>query len=119
MVLPEGELPCDINEGAPMKTRIQDPLLTPSSDDAIVWIDPDQAIVVCHLSGGQETVEVLQRAATESSVQFQARTVDQVVDEPRVLVSGSAGDRTAFERTYVAITHRPDRLADVEPTVLA
>jgi hypothetical protein len=101
-----------------MKTQIKAPVTTPPIDNAIVWIEPDQAIVVCHLTGNEEAVEVLRRAPTESPVQFRVRTVDQVADEPRVLVSGSAGDRTAFERTYVAITHRPDRLADVVPTVL-
>lgn len=101
-----------------MKTRIKAPLLTLSIDDAIVWIDRDQAVVACHLADGKEAVEVLQRAPTESPVQFRTRTVDHVADEPRVLVSGLAGDRTAFERTYVAITHRPDRLADLEPIVL-
>jgi len=101
-----------------MTTQIKAPS-SPPTEDAIVWIDPDQAIVFCHLSDGKQTVDVLQRVPSESPVQFRARTVDQVADEPRVLVSGSAGDRTAFERTYVAITHRPDRLADVEPTVLS
>ena len=101
-----------------MKTMTHGQPTATSFDDAIVWLDRDHAVVVSHLAGGRKTVEILLRDTTESAVQFQARTVDQVANEPRILVSGSAAARTAFERTYVAITHRPDRLADVEPTVL-
>jgi hypothetical protein len=38
------------------------------------------------------------------------------VDEERVVVSGPADVRTQFDRAYVAVTHRPDRLVDVEPS---
>jgi hypothetical protein len=42
--------------------------------------------------------------------------VHEVVDEDRLIVSGPTNARTDFERAYVAMTHRPDRLVDVEPT---
>ena len=60
----------------------------------------------------------LERDVDESRDRFEARTVDQVVDEDRVIVSGPAFARTSFERLYVAATHRPDRLVDIEPTIL-
>jgi hypothetical protein len=87
-------------------------------DDAIVWLEGDRAVVVTHVNDDQRTVDVLTRAPGETEAQFQARTVDQVANEPRVVVAGPVGARMAFERTYVAITHRPERLADVEPTIL-
>lgn len=83
--------------------------------EAVVWIDHDQAVIVEHGPGGRESVERLDRAPAESEAAFEARTVDQVVDEDRVVVSGPAYARTDFERAYVAVTHRPDRLVDVEP----
>lgn len=83
--------------------------------EAVVWIDHDQAVIVEHGPDGRESVERLDRAPAESEAAFEARTVDQVVDEDRVVVSGPAYARTDFERAYVAVTHRPDRLVDVEP----
>jgi hypothetical protein len=33
-----------------------------------------------------------------------------------VVVADPARARTGFERAYVAMTHRPDRFVDIEPT---
>jgi hypothetical protein len=83
--------------------------------EAVVWIDHDQAVIVGQGADALESVELLDRAPDESEAAFEARTVDEVVDEDRVVVSGPAYARTDFERAYVAVTHRPDRLIDVEP----
>jgi hypothetical protein len=87
--------------------------------EAVVWIDHDQAVIVEQGAGGAEGVELLGREPTESEAAFEARTVDEVVDQDRLVVSGPAFARTEFERAYVALTHRPDRLVDVEPTTPA
>ena len=84
--------------------------------EAVVWIDHEQALVVAGARDGSERVEILDRALLETESAFEARTADAVLDADRVLVSGPADIRTDFERTYVAITHRPDRLVDLEPT---
>ena len=81
----------------------------------VVWIDHDQAFIVGQGTNGRETVELVDRAPGESEADFEARTVGEVVDEEQVVVSGPAYARTDFERAYVAVTHRPDRLVDVEP----
>jgi hypothetical protein len=81
----------------------------------VVWIDHDQAFLVGQGPDGRENVELVNRAANESEADFEARTVGEVVDDERVVVSGPAYARTDFERAYVAVTHRPDRLVDVEP----
>ena len=81
----------------------------------VVWIDHDQAFIVGQGPDGRETVELVDRAPGESEADFEARTVGEVVDEEQVVVSGPAYARTDFERAYVAVTHRPDRLVDVEP----
>jgi hypothetical protein len=71
-------------------------------------------VIVEQTPDGQESVELLDRASTESPAAFEARAVHEVVDDDQVVVSGPAAARTEFERTYVAVTHRPDRLVDVE-----
>lgn len=86
--------------------------------ESAVWIDDDRAIVV---QGGPEDLpifEILTRGSGEEISRFEARTVDQVIAAPRVVVSGPPGRRVEFERTYVALTHRPDRLVDDDGTTL-
>jgi hypothetical protein len=81
----------------------------------VVWIDHDQAFIVGQGPDGRETVELVDRAPGESEADFESRTVGEVVDDEQVVVSGPAYARTDFERAYVAVTHRPDRLIDIEP----
>ena len=85
------------------------------SHKVVVWIDHDQAFIVGQGPDGREKVELVDRAPGESEADFEARTVGEVVDDEQVVVSGPAYARTGFERAYVAVTHRPDRLVDVEP----
>ena len=90
---------------------------TQQSDEATVWIDHTRAVIVNSERDGTETVELLEREPGESSTGFEARAVDKVIDDGRVVVSGPAFARTSFERAYVAVTHRPDRLLEVAPQV--
>jgi hypothetical protein len=83
---------------------------------ALIWIDQEHAVIV----DGETDASVLclERELGESVNQFEARAVDRVIDDERVVVSGPAPARTSFERAYVAVTHRPDRLVEIEPTIL-
>lgn len=101
-----------------MTTRTKPPQVTTLTNVALVWIDRDHAVIVSGEAQGKNTVECLERELDESRDRFEARTIDQVVDEDRVIVSGPAFARTSFERLYVAATRRPDRLVDIEPTIL-
>ena len=83
--------------------------------EAIVWIDHERAVIVSPKLDVAESVELLERRAGESAASFEARAVDGVIDDERVMVVGPAFVRTSFERAYVAVTHRPDRLFEVEP----
>jgi hypothetical protein len=83
---------------------------------ALVWIDHDQAVIVEQGLSGRNAVELLNRGAAETEAMFDVRAVVAVVDRDRVVVSGPAHARTDFERAYVAMTRRPDRLVDVEPS---
>ena len=44
---------------------------------------------------------------------FFARIVEAAGDQDRLIVVGRGASRLAFEREYVEICHRPDRVADV------
>ena len=110
-------------KGAPMTVRPAEPAATPAEPaatpvetEAVVWIDHDQALVVASEPDGPATAEVLEREPAETELAFEERALEDVLDADRVVVSGPANARTSFERAYVAITHRPDRLLDVEPT---
>ena len=90
---------------------------TPRIGEAMVWIDRDQAIITTADGDGQPIVEQLGRGRSEPEVAFGARAVDQVGDRGTVVVSGPAFARTSFERVYTSMTHRPERLVDVEPGI--
>ena len=82
---------------------------------AVVWIDDRQAIITTTAADGRPLVEQLGRGPQEAEAVFDARTVDAVLDRDPVAVAGPAFARVAFERAFVAVTHRPERLLDIEP----
>lgn len=82
---------------------------------AVIWIDEHQAIITTAADDGRPVVEQLGRGPMEPELVFGARTVDAVLDRDPVAVTGPAFARVAFERAFVAVTHRPERLLDVEP----
>lgn len=83
--------------------------------DAMIWIDHQQAIIATRHPDGTPLVERLGRGAFEPEAAFEARAVDELVDFGVVTIAGPAFARTSFERALVAVTHRPDRIVDVEP----
>jgi hypothetical protein len=103
-------------KGAPMTVRPTEPVPPAAESEAVVWIDHDRALVVASESDGVAIAEVLEREPTETETAFEERALEDVLEADRVLVSGPTGVRISFERAYVAITHRPDRLVDVEST---
>lgn len=92
---------------------------TRTRPDAIVWIDHETAIVTDLDLGGDRppVVECLARGANESGTDFEARAVDEVIDETTVAVAGPVAARLSFERRFVAVTHRPDRIIDLDTAV--
>lgn len=75
-----------------------------------IWIDHQQALVTSYADNAWPEVVRIRREPAESEDQFDARVVDAVMDRPQLEVTGPAFARTRFERAYVAVTHRPDRL---------
>ncbi len=94
------------------QTEIQE--VTPARE-AVVWIDHARAIIVERDHSGH-SVHVVDRLLAEREERFEARAINEVFDRDRVIVCGPAYARTGFERAYVALTHRPDRLVDLQPT---
>jgi hypothetical protein len=88
---------------------------TQPTTEAIVRIDQDQALILARTTEGEDALDVLARDPSETEAVFDGRILDGVIDMDRVLVSGTLDARTAFERAYVGVTHRPDRLIDVGP----
>ncbi len=88
----------------------------PNERRASVWIDHNQAVIIDEGPMTSEpTLNVLVRASLEPEASFQARIVEDVADDARILVAGGSAVRTAFDRTFVAITHHPERLVDSAP----
>ena len=86
-----------------------------SSLGTVLWIDDHRAVIVEQRRGGRDVVEILDRRTNETASGFDIRAIDRVIDQDRLMVAGPVEARTEFERAYVAVTHRPDRLCDVEP----
>lgn len=86
---------------------------------ATVHIDDDEAVIRTVADDGHAILDRLVRRHAESAMAFDVRVVDEVLDDQHVQVDGPDRARLRFERAYVAVTHRPDRLVDgpgAEPT---
>jgi hypothetical protein len=88
---------------------------TRPTTEAVVRIDQDQALILARTTEGEDALQVLARGPSETEAVFDGRILDGVIGMDRVIVSGTLDARTAFERAYVGVTHRPDRLIDIGP----
>ena len=77
---------------------------------ASVWIDANQTVIIRRLGSGPAAVEVLVREPAETEGSFDIRSANEVRDADEVLVSGAMGEQAGFDRAFVALTRRPDRL---------
>lgn len=78
---------------------------------AIVWLDRHHALVARAREGRSVVTEVERDADPE--VQYLLRVVHEAADCDRVVIMGPDAARIDFEREYVALYRRPDRLIDV------
>lgn len=84
---------------------------------AVIWVDGWHAIVARTEHGRRVLTEVDREADPES--QYLLRVARQADDCDRVMILGPDRTRLAFEREYVALYRRPDRLVDVEAAASA
>jgi hypothetical protein len=83
---------------------------------AFTWIDRHHALVARTMpSGAIDVTELDLPGFEQDEAQTLTRVADLIGDRERVIITGPRAVRTALERQYVAIYHRPDRLIDVEP----
>ena len=78
---------------------------------AVVWLDPSHALVARSVAGHAAVTEVSREADAEAV--YMLRIMHRADDCDRLVVMGPDASRVAFEREYVALHHRPDRLIDV------
>jgi len=83
----------------------------------VVYIEPWYAMVA--RSGEPKPVVTSLERARESQPEFLARVAHETTDCDRLVVMGPGNERLAFEREYVTLYQRPDRLVDDEPAAHA
>jgi hypothetical protein len=62
--------------------------------------------------GRDEIVRVGRVSRKAGAAPFHLRILHELGDCAPVLILGPASERTAFERDFVAVSHRPDHLAE-------
>jgi hypothetical protein len=77
----------------------------------VIWLDRSHALIARGPAGQPQIVEVDRSFDAESS--YLLRVIHEAADSDRLVVMGTDAARVAFEREYVALYHRPDRLIDV------
>jgi len=82
--------------------------------DALVWVDKERVILAEPGPAGFRIEEQVLKGDEASELETLAGVARQVEDRDHVFVGGSADGRLAFEREYVSLSHRPDRLVDVD-----
>lgn len=83
----------------------------PGHQAAVVWLDRLHALVARAPEGHAEVTEVARESDPEPS--YLLRIIHEAAGCDRLVVMGPDSSRIAFEREYVAIYRRPDRLIDV------
>ena len=78
---------------------------------AVVWIGHEHASVVTTIAGRRTVTEI--DRDLDSEPEYLGRVARATKDSDRVLIVGDGRDRLAFEREYVSIYRRPDRLLDI------
>jgi hypothetical protein len=101
------EVPMTMRHSIDQRAPVQD-------TGAVVWLDERQARITTETTDGCAMVEWLDRGMAETESCFDARIVDTVRGLDPVAVSGPADSRLAFQRVFVALTHRPELLVDLD-----
>ena len=82
-----------------------------------VFIDRWHALVARSDHALATVTDLTRELETES--EFLLRVARETADCDRIVIMGPGDERLAFEREYVAIYQRPDRLVDDEPATSA
>jgi hypothetical protein len=84
---------------------------TPWHSAAVVWLDRSHALIA-HARHGLPAITEIDREE-DLETEYLLRVAREAEDCDRVVIMGSDASRIAFEREYVALYRRPERLIDV------
>jgi hypothetical protein len=87
------------------------PMVTGQHATAVVWLDRSRAMVARAGAGRPEVTDVDRELDPEAS--YLLRVIHEAANCDRVVIMGPDASRIAFEREYVALYQRPDRLIDL------
>jgi hypothetical protein len=80
---------------------------------AVVLLAATEAVVArTRPDGRDEIARVPRRGSRPGAPPFFLRVLHELGDRAPVVIMGTAPDRTAFEREFVMVSHRPDRLVE-------
>jgi hypothetical protein len=80
---------------------------------AVVLLAANEAVVArTNADGYDEIARVRRRTRAKGAPSFFLRVMHEVGERSPILILGGAGERTAFEREFVLVSHRPDRLLE-------
>lgn len=83
----------------------------PAHHAAVIWLDRSRALIARADSGRASVTEVDRDLEPESM--YLRRVLHEAAGCDRLVVMGPDAARIAFEREYVALYRRPDRLVDL------
>jgi hypothetical protein len=96
---------------------IQTPPMPHHAHAGVVFVDRWHALVARSDDAGPVVADLTRDL--ESPDEFVLRVAQQTEDCDRLVVMGPGDERLAFEREYVTLYHRPERLVDDEPIAAA
>jgi hypothetical protein len=83
------------------------------SGGAVVLLAANEAVVArTNADGHDEIARVRRQTRAKGAPSFFLRVLHELGDRSPILIMGSPAERTAFEREFVLVSHRPDRLLD-------
>ena len=80
---------------------------------AVILLAATEAVMArTRADGRDEITRIPRRGGPAGTPSFFVRVLRELGDRAPVVIMGSTADRTAFERAFVAVSHRPDRLLE-------
>jgi hypothetical protein len=80
---------------------------------AVVLLAATEGVVArTRPDGRDEIVRVTRRSGRAGSPPFFLRVLHELGERAPVVIMGTGPERTAFEREFVTVSHRPDRLVE-------
>jgi hypothetical protein len=79
---------------------------------AVVLLAATEAVVARTRPDGWDEIARVPRRGGRNAATFFLRVLRELGDRAPVVILGAGPDRTAFEREFVMVSHRPDRLLE-------